>query len=156
MLQIYFGIRLYQKIQECHTLVLSFPLNLQQPQPSPRRALPLYVKVHLPSLRYTNRRFFSTIFSELHLRVKLLSISFSVVDVICRGFCYQGNKNELVAAKTTVCSQTRWRKDGKLRKTCFLFSKQTLSKSTRGLSNTNVISLLPLLGLANGQKSKIK
>ena len=57
------------------------------------------------------------------LRAKLLSISFSVVDVICRGFCYQGNKIELVAAKTTVCSQTRWRKDGKLSKNLFLVLK---------------------------------
>ena len=50
------------------------------------------------------------------LPAKWLSISFSVVDVICGGFCYQGNKIELAAAKTTVCSQTRWRKDGNLRK----------------------------------------
>ena len=90
MIQIYLGIRLYQKFHECHTLVqvLSCLVNLYN-----------------------------------MLRAKLLSISFSVIDVICRGFCYQGNKIELVAAKTTVCSQTRCRKDGNLRKNLFLVLK---------------------------------
>ena len=131
MIQIYLGIRLYQKFHECHTLVqvLSCLVNGKPLVTLAQSSLGLaslckgsFTKLKVYQQKASFQQYSPSYIYNM-LRAKLLSISFSVVDVICGFFCCQGNKNELVAAKTTVCSQTRWRKDGNLRKNLFLVLK---------------------------------